>query len=262
MCKNLLFIFCFLSAAGFSQIRTAARISGLAHVQSVQFDAGKVGLNPALKHSLNGITSQLNQNFGVFSKLYQDISFGTQWNYPKGDFALELGKTGISDYHHLYFGVSASKQFGKLLYIGQRVKNRKTLISNYSTQNIWSTDIGLVYQFHPSALMGVYIQNIGIMNTEAVNTTSEEISMGIKWTSANNTQLIMEGKWTPGQIQLILALEYNILDQFKLTYGLNTFSFQNSVGTGIRFKKWGLDLSYVISKNISSSPQISINYGL
>ncbi|MGF1924677.1 MAG: hypothetical protein ACQUHE_10900, partial [Bacteroidia bacterium] len=166
---------------------------------------------------------------------------------------------GIPEFNDSKISLIISKLFGPRLGIGFRGNYHQLKISNYGSTTALSVDLGAIYQLTYEIGIGLYVSNPArAVYRSKINSNPLPSRMNLGITYRTSDKLLLAT--TILKKDLVVGIDYEMLEAFSLRCGLSFNPFTQYFGVGFSRPKFMIDFACIIIPNLSYSPQLTIGY--
>ena len=182
----------------------------------------------------------------------------------KGAFGIVLQHNGFSLYSEIKGGVTYGMSLGKYFSAGVQLSCiRINQSEGYGNKNIFSFDLGAQYQAGEHLTLGAHIVNPS--STTVSKDKSERlpalIRIGILWKISNELLTTLEAEKDLTHKPVIRAgIEYHLVKPLYARAGIITNPTTFTMGTGLAYGSFRLELASSYHLVLGYSPQASISY--
>lgn len=263
-------ILCFLVVVFLStpylhaQNNLGPRLSAMADNGAAVNDIWAIQANPAgitfLDHpaiSLNYIKHLLSDEISSQS-IVGVIPFKN--NYVGASFQ----RYGFSVYNENKIGFTYAKSFGEKLSLGLNGNYHQLKIDHYGASTGFSIDFGVLYHFDTHFSIGAFTNNPSEQkfNSQIISAKiPTSFNLGASYLATNKVLIATTvTKIVNQSIDVKLGIEYKMVDLLSLRGGISSKPFKQSVGFGLNYKKFLMDMATNYDANLGYAPQIAIGY--
>lgn len=240
-----------------------ARSAGMGRVSVAMTGFWGIQNNPAGIALIDKYSIGINyeSRFGLSELSTKSIAIIAPLNF--GILGLSYNYYGYSAYNEMKLGLAYARSFSKYFRIGLHLDYLSTNIGDgYGSKNNVTFEIGIQSDVTEHLTLGAYVFN-PIM-VKLANYNQEKLASVFRFGLAYefDTRLIVsleaEKSSNINPILLRMGLEYNLNSKFFFRGGIASRYEIFSLGFGMKFRYFGIDLAATMHESLGFSPQSSI----
>lgn len=179
-----------------------------------------------------------------------------------GVVGLSMQYFGFEAYQEQKIGLSYARQLFEKLALGVQFNYLNTQIIDYGNKGVPTIDIGLQAQLTKTLRLGMTVYN-----PIAVEVADEPLPtllvIGLAYQPSSKLTIITEVKKDIAlPARVVLGIDYQLLKQFALRFGVGSFPANYSFGIGLKLDKFNIDIASKYHQVLGFTPAFSLSYAL
>lgn len=192
-----------------------------------------------------------------------DLSLMAALPTNSGTFGLSVNYFGFDAYNEQKIGLSYARKLFQKISLGVQFDYLNTQITDYGNKGLFTFEVGLQAQLTKTIRLGAFVYNpieVEIVDNESLPTL---LSIGLAYQPSAKIMVAAEVKKDIDlPTRVVLGIDYQLLKQLALRFGVGTAPVNYSFGVGLKLEQLTIDIASKYHQLLGFTPAFSLSYGL